>query len=934
MIWGGCTINNLSNDGLQEQKKREAQISREVSAAPQQINAEPLQEQQQLGAQQQLQSPVLMNAQQQLPVVIPDTAAQLDAAYAEVRGKQRMSKKEREKRMNVYESKKALSERISAENSAFEQSRVSAARKTADSRGDDRSFERIGLAWLDFSGGEEAVAKNNARMARLTSSDKQAQIAEARTIFDEFLKMDISDLKIGTDAQLGENVQTRRDKLLKAMEIEQLINRMDTIGAPIDEEQRVQLLAKKNTVISIDNHAEAYMKIIGSPYYALLRKADTADLTPDQLQDRVAAATIQHNQELADYYTNLIVLRGESDYKRGQSVEELSERELAETKEVRSRQIVEERRQQENTAAQEMDETQADFAMLKTIETRKRHEDFLKKKGAGADAYLQRSRELDELYKDIVSYPNVPNAPDMEKGALTAGGASRIVTRKSMVLGIFFSRSGKTLGDPLTPEDREQIKKIQAEVDNVIEKDNTEENAGKLLYEMGRGMLTMVPTKHPLGSEVERRKNLADMKTIMYLELDFVQLCNGNKACADNMYRRFTNRDIERLCDMDAFYKFYSQAIVDYGKAIGDPHYMDYINGRPMDAEQRENIETMLQGGEYLKQNEPLLAKFAKQNSFKMRDCPKGSYEKLLNNYTDKVDQIDVGFKSKEDLEAERLVDEKGVQAYFDGCKKIAKDQIAKKAAWEEQQQSTPRGLLSREADRQLKSYEKKAASANEQAGKLGKLDGDLQRSLSPWLDHSGTPEAAKANKALYDKFRSKDKAVRYAAFNDIFDRFLALDISKLKVGTNEDFVSHLEENMELIKRGFQIKLTLEKAKQSGMPVDPEREMQIRARGDLFENANKFAGSFATVIRNRNFALTDDQELLKLSTDELAKRMEAAGQDGDMARFDYFANLLQVHESGEFTRGSDPKELLDKFYAARVAKAQKDAANASQGSNQ
>lgn len=926
-------MNNLPNDELQEQKKREAQISREVSAAPQQINAAPLQEQQQLGAQQQILSPVLMNAQQQIPVVIPDTAGQLDAAYAEVRGKQRMSKKEREKRMNAFKSKSALSERVAAEDSAFERRRINAARGTAGIRSNDRMFDRIGLAWLDFSGTEEATAKNKTRMTRLTGNDRQAQIAESRAIFDEFLQMDISDLKFSSDAQLGENIQTRRDKQLKAMEIEQLIERMDALGVPIDEDQRVKLLAKKNTVNSINNRADAYLKIIGSPYYALLRKADTADLTPNQLQDRVMAATKQNNKQLADYYTSLIMLRSESDYKRGQSVEELSEKELAETKALRSREIVEERKQQEKAASQEMDETQTDFAALQTIEARQRHENFLKKKGAGADAYLQRSRELDELYKDIVSYPNVPHAPDMEKGALTGGGAARIATRKSMVQGIFFSRSGKTLGDPLTPGDREQIKKIQTEVDDVIERDNTEENAGKLLYEMGRGMLTLVPTKHPFGSEVERRKNLADMKTIMYLELDFVQLCNGNKACADNMYRRFTNRDIERICDMDAFYKSYSQAIVDYGKAIGDPHYMDYINGKPMDAEQRENIETMLQGGEYLKQNEPLLAKFAKQNSFKMRDCPKGSYEKLLNNYTDKVDQIDVGFKSKEDLEAERLVDETGVKAYFDGCKKIAKDQIAKKAAWEKQQQSTPRGLLSREADKQLKSFEKKTAIANDQVGKLGNKDGDLQRSLNPWLDHSGTPEAEKANKEMFDKFRSKDKAVRYAAFNDIFDRFLALDISKLKVGTNEDFVSHLEEKMELIKRGFQIKLTLEKAKQSGMTVDPEREMKIMARGDLFESASKFSASFATVIRNRNYALTDDNELLKLSKDELVKRLEAAGQDGDMPRFDYLSNLLQMHESGEFKRDSDPKELLDEFYAARVAKAQKEAANTSQGSN-
>lgn len=932
-------MNNLANDQLLEkQKKQEMQIN----ADPQQINAEPqqLNAQQQLNDQQQLnaqqQSAVQLNAQQQLPVVIPDAGAQLDEAYAAVRGKQRMSKKEREKRVDAFNSKKALSDRVASGDREYNEKRLAAAQATESVRGPEQNFERGGLAWLDDSGSAEATEKNKTRMSRLTGSDRQAQLAEANAIFDEFLKMDISDLAVGTDTQLAENVQTRRQKQLRAMEIEQFINAFDAMGVPIEEERRVQLIAKKNAVIAIDNRADAYLNIIGSPYYALLRKEDTAKFTPSQLERRIMKAAENNNKALADYYTNLMLLRGKSDYKRGQTVDSIYEKELAKTRKRRAEELKTEKSQSQDREAAEMNELNKDAAELKLVQERERHEAALKRKGATPEAYVAQRDAIDTLYKDVVKYPNNdPLVIKTKNPALTKSGiTNRHATRKSVVLGIFFSRSGKKVGDPLTPEDKEQIKNIQAEVDNIVVNENTEENGGKLLLEMGRGLLSMLPTNYPIDTETKLRKNLAPLQAIINIEADFLQLYSDNKSCADVMFRQLSNRDIERLCDFDAFYKMYGTALSDYSKMIGDPKYAAYVHGGQLTDDEKEDFEKLKASTAFLQQNAPLLAKISRQKDFRMKDCPQASYEVTKGKVIDRLDGIASNL-TKEQIRQNELADQQGVKGYFDSSKQIAKDQIAKKAAWQKAQLAGPKGKLSDMAQRQLKDYDTKTKAAFKKAGDLGQSQGDLRRSLAPWLDLSGTPEAEQKNRQMLDKFRSEDKTVRYAAYNDIFDQFLAMDINKLKVGTDADFVKHLEEYTAFVRRGFQIKLTLTKAKIDGMTVDPEREKQILARGDLFECANNFAGGLSKLISNRNYALLDEKVNMKLDQAELTKRMTNAAHDGEMDVFNYYNGIAELQNARDFTRESDPKAVLDKFYADRTAKAakeQQNSAGASQGS--
>ena len=286
-----------------------------------------------------MQSTVLQNAQQQIPVLIPDTGAQLDAAYAEVRGNQRMSYKERNRRKNAYQQKKALSDHVANEAVQFHQRWQAARDDVRTSKGTYKNIERFSDAWMDLSGTPEAAQKNRERARNMSSEDEGTRIAEIYRILDEFEKMKIDDLAVGTDAQLGQNLFSRKDKLLKGMEVGNLIDEIDNSASPLNEDRRMRLMAKYHTLVAIETRSASYEAVIGSPYYALLRKKDTASLTNDQLQAKVVEASEKSNQALVNYYVNLLELRGKSDYSRGQTVQSLSDKMLAEQPAVRAEQI-------------------------------------------------------------------------------------------------------------------------------------------------------------------------------------------------------------------------------------------------------------------------------------------------------------------------------------------------------------------------------------------------------------------------------------------------------------------------------------------------------------------------------------------------------------------------------------------------------------------
>lgn len=532
-------MDNLQNAPLQEEKKkRETQINTQINAEPQQLNAEPQLMQQQLSAQQQIQSPVLMNAQKQLPVVIPDTAAKLDAAYAEARGGQRMSGKERERRVNIYEQKKALSESAASKLRELDQKKQAAFLSAGAWTNPDAQLHRYLSDYLDTSGTEEALQKNRARIAVFNSGSNAQKYDEFNRIFDEFLALDTNKLKIGKDADFVQNLAEIKTTISKGWQMRTIIGSAKAAGMPIEPERERMLRARAALFEEAGTYTTCLEGIVSSPYYALLRKQDTAGLDSNECLKRVAKASASGNEALAKYYMQIATMHGEMTYGRKSDPQEIYQKEY--------------------------DRRQAEYEQ-------------------NAAAYPEqifrlRSSQLTEGWNsNAFGYDTKPLA--LKSGsALVGAGVNVAGTRTSIAKFVFVHRTGVRFGTVVTEEQKAQMRAVGADIDNTIENNNTVEAGAALMAEMARGLLATkfnFDTTTP-GALAEAAPQLEESMRAYY---DYFQILDANKSVGTAVEALLTKEEKVRLMELDIYVQLTYKAFLTLTDMYSSPNYQAYKNG-------------------------------------------------------------------------------------------------------------------------------------------------------------------------------------------------------------------------------------------------------------------------------------------------------------------------------------------------------------------
>ena len=552
-------MNNLPNDELQEQKKREAQINTQVHAEPQQLNAEPQQVDaapQQINAQQQahvqVQNTVLQNAQQQIPLVIPDTAAQLDTAYAEVRGKQRMSSKERKKRANIYAQKQATSLSIKAQ--LEEYTRRDAVLRRSSSPQDlgaaNEALNRSLTPWLDDSGTPEAEQANRRFKEGFISENKTVRFENYNQLFDRFLSLDSSKLKVGTDQEFAEHYTEYRKLVDKGFQIKITLDKAKAAGMPIDPERERQLRAKADLFESAHVYSDALSRLISSPYYALLRKEDTAKFSDTELNRRMSTAmSRQHNQELFNYYWAVNAMRqNTAGFKRATNPEDMQKKAC--------------------------DKRQAEF------ETNSK----LYPLAYSADQH----RQIDENWGiPAVGYNSVGELRYDHQGALKGGGIGRMIDHTNLILGVYLYRTGKKYGEPLTDEDKAGVQQVRTEIEDVLVNQNTVEMASEELVEMAKGVLS-VKMDFMLDTPEALMKNMYAFSQYGAMLQSVMQLCTSNaNPAGEAAWRQLPLEARQELLDRQGYCNILFEPLNSLIKIYRDPHYKDYLEGKPVTESER-----------------------------------------------------------------------------------------------------------------------------------------------------------------------------------------------------------------------------------------------------------------------------------------------------------------------------------------------------------
>lgn len=529
---------------------------------------------QQQTQQQTQQLPLMANAQN-LQQIVPGSTAQFESAFAEIHGGERMGFKERIKRKMKYSSKQKLAQSLQTQTDEFERLNNAAVHGVEDQQGPNDAIFRQANAWLDISGTPEAQQKNQTRMQKLTSGDAAQKNAETKAVIDEFLAMDISCLTYGTNRELVKDYVHKRDVIQKGMEIKRLVENAQDNGLVLDRETKVSLWAKADAV----EMASARMSQIGlmmkNPYYALLAKNDSEGLDEFDLSQNMDYFINHGNAQLGYYYSALSALRNKK-YSRTDNIETLYAQSLESRNHDADVEDALERRQTFNAAEQAVNA----------------------KWGPAA-----------------VGYAVVPQID--RKGALKeAGLEDRAVTRTSLVTAIFLQRSGKSLTDPLTDADRQQLAAVKQEVDNMLRNNNTQEVGTQALVEMAHGVLKTDMGALPIDTPENFAQNAPMLHHFFSLFKDFEQICAGNKACGEAAMAALTEEERRQFSAISGYRALFADAIDQHQKAFANPKYEGYLKGTLRDEDSPGFIEyqTSTIAGQFIHENAAPLRAVAQQH--------------------------------------------------------------------------------------------------------------------------------------------------------------------------------------------------------------------------------------------------------------------------------------------------------------------------------
>lgn len=292
---------------MNEQLERHEQLLQEQHEQLEQHQA-PVQMEPQQQEQQQEQNQVMQNAQQ-LEDEIPLRVEELNDAYAAVHGNTRMSKKERKKRLERYDEKKAVSDNMKAQIETYNrmtQERNAALPEGMQEQYAGKTVQRMAMCWLRPVLTENDKELNAARLSGLCSDNNQESFAAAESVFSEFLAFDVTTLTYENDEVLAENYSMKIDMINKGMEINNLVTRFEEKGMQIPLERKIELMAKADFCEDLATHVSHKADIVANKYYALLKKDDIKKFSFDELAERYGDAGANGNAELSQYFNNLM----------------------------------------------------------------------------------------------------------------------------------------------------------------------------------------------------------------------------------------------------------------------------------------------------------------------------------------------------------------------------------------------------------------------------------------------------------------------------------------------------------------------------------------------------------------------------------------------------------------------------------------------------
>ncbi|MBR3305748.1 MAG: hypothetical protein IKI75_00675 [Lachnospiraceae bacterium] len=172
--------------------------------------------------------------------------------------------------------------------------------------------------------GTEAAERTTTRMNRLlmTMSVKNTQELGLEEVLKEAAETDLSEFEYKSDKEFVDGYPARYAKL-KALCHANEIFRLSEIHK-IDGVNMTVLRAKLDVMEQIRNDYETRIKMMHSPYYALLAGKDFESLSVDQLDEKIKLLKgSQEDAELGKFLDNVKSLRGKGRFVRGANATEL-----------------------------------------------------------------------------------------------------------------------------------------------------------------------------------------------------------------------------------------------------------------------------------------------------------------------------------------------------------------------------------------------------------------------------------------------------------------------------------------------------------------------------------------------------------------------------------------------------------------------------------
>ena len=154
---------------------------------------------------------------------------------------------------------------------------------------------------------------NSPELENVLEENKSPTLEQHRQLVDKFLHADLSRVTLKNDKDICEKYNNLRYLIREGRRLSEILDQVKG-DLKISEQEETELRVKAETCLLIDNYMKLKLKIISSPYYALLgqeeinRLIDDAD-TDKMMENLDVSQEYKRNTKLIEHCSNVLLLK-------------------------------------------------------------------------------------------------------------------------------------------------------------------------------------------------------------------------------------------------------------------------------------------------------------------------------------------------------------------------------------------------------------------------------------------------------------------------------------------------------------------------------------------------------------------------------------------------------------------------------------------------